>query len=140
MLGRVRGGCRSRNVGSAVVARKKAAVSGAVAVANADDDRWVRALPQSGDENQEKVDGTDKVAMVCEVTDLVDLAAWPEGTRLIVRREPRHPGAQQSLLPDLEYRFWATTPTSPARPPSSTVTCAPTPTSRTTSPGSRSRG
>ena len=44
--------------------------------------------------------------MVAEVTDLVDLSVWPQSTRLIVRREPLHPGAQQSLLPDLEYRFW----------------------------------
>ena len=44
--------------------------------------------------------------MVCDVTDLADLTGWPERTRLIIRREPLHPGAQQSLLPDLEYRFW----------------------------------
>ncbi|MFH1105458.1 MAG: transposase, partial [Actinomycetota bacterium] len=25
---------------------------------------------------------------------------------LIIRRQPHHPGAQTSLLPDLEYRFW----------------------------------
>jgi hypothetical protein len=33
-------------------------------------------------------------AWVCEVTDLVDLKAWPEGTRLILRKERPHPGAQ----------------------------------------------
>jgi hypothetical protein len=33
-------------------------------------------------------------AWVCEVTGLVDLAAWPEGTRLILRKERPHPGAQ----------------------------------------------
>src|SRR5438270_6073239 len=27
------------------------------------------------------------------------------GDRLIIRREPLHPGAQQSLFPDLEYRY-----------------------------------
>jgi Transposase DDE domain group 1 len=43
---------------------------------------------------------------VCEVTDLVDLSAWPQGTRLIVRREPLHPGAQQTLFPSLEFRYW----------------------------------
>jgi hypothetical protein len=31
---------------------------------------------------------------------------WPDGTRLIIRRQPNHPGAQTTLLPDLEYRFW----------------------------------
>jgi hypothetical protein len=33
-------------------------------------------------------------AWVAEVTDLVDLAAWPKGTRLILRKERPHPGAQ----------------------------------------------
>jgi hypothetical protein len=33
-------------------------------------------------------------AWVAEVTDLVDLTAWPQGTRLILRKERPHPGAQ----------------------------------------------
>jgi Transposase DDE domain group 1 len=33
-------------------------------------------------------------AWVAELTDRVDLSAWPEGTRLICRRERPHPGAQ----------------------------------------------
>lgn len=33
-------------------------------------------------------------AWVAEVTDLVDLSAWPSGTRLILRKERPHPGAQ----------------------------------------------
>ncbi|GGM41631.1 hypothetical protein GCM10012275_10780 [Longimycelium tulufanense] len=33
-------------------------------------------------------------ALVVEVTELVDLSAWPEDTRLILRKEPPHPGAQ----------------------------------------------
>ena len=102
-------GCRSRNVGFQVVARRKAAISAAIAVANTDQDRWVEALNQDGTETQpddHRDDQDDRVAMVCDVTDLVDLASFPEGTRLIVRREPLHPGAQTSLLPDLDYRFW----------------------------------
>lgn len=98
-------GCRSRNIAFQVVARRKAAVSAAVAAANADDDRWVAALKQDGTP-QDCGEDDNKVAAVCEVTDLVDLSGWPEGTRLIVRREPLHPGAQQTLLPDLQYRFW----------------------------------
>ena len=43
---------------------------------------------------------------MAELTDLIDLSAWPDGTRLIVRREPLHPGAQTSLFPSLEFRFW----------------------------------
>jgi hypothetical protein len=30
----------------------------------------------------------------------------PEGTRLIIRREPLHPGAQRSLFPSHEFRYW----------------------------------
>lgn len=97
-------GCRDRHVGFQVVARRNAAISAAVAVANADVDRWQPALNQDG--NPPQPSGAQRVAEVCEVTDLVDLDAWPQGTRLIIRREPLHPGAQQSLLPDLEYRFW----------------------------------
>jgi len=97
-------GCRDRNLGFGTVARRNVAVSGAVAVANADPGRWEPALNQDRSP-QLDADG-QPVSEVCEVTDLVDLRDWPEGTRLIVRREPLHPGAQQSLLPDLEYRFW----------------------------------
>jgi hypothetical protein len=97
-------GCRNRNIGFQVVARRNAAISAAVAVANTDPDRWQPALNQDGTAVTSE-DG-HRIAEVCEVTDLVDLSVWPEGTRLIVRREPLHPGAQQSLLPDLDYRFW----------------------------------
>lgn len=34
------------------------------------------------------------------------MTEWPKGTRLIIRRQPLHPGTRTSLLPDLEYRFW----------------------------------
>lgn len=44
-------------------------------------------------------------ATECNVTDLLGMASWPEGTRLIIR-QPLHPGAQTTLLPDLEYRCW----------------------------------
>ena len=33
-------------------------------------------------------------AWVAEATDLVDMNGWPAGTRLIVRKERPHPGAQ----------------------------------------------
>lgn len=41
-------------------------------------------------------------AEVVELTHLVDLGAWPEGTRLIVRRERPHPGAQLTLFDTIE--------------------------------------
>ncbi len=37
-------------------------------------------------------------AQVAEITDLLDLGRWPEGTRAIVRREEPHPGAQFTLF------------------------------------------
>ena len=39
---------------------------------------------------------------VVEITGLVNLDAWPEGTRLIVRCERPHPGAQLSLFDTIE--------------------------------------
>ncbi len=45
-------------------------------------------------------------AHVAELTELVDLRSLPEGTRLIVRREPLHQGAQRSLFPSLDFRYW----------------------------------
>ena len=48
----------------------------------------------------------ERIAEVADLTGLVDTGRWPDGTRLIVRREPLHPGAQRSLLPSEEYRYW----------------------------------
>jgi hypothetical protein len=59
-----------------------------------DDDAWHPAI----DANGEPRDG----AQVIELTELVDLDAWPEGTRLIVRRERPHPGAQLTLFDTIE--------------------------------------
>lgn len=50
-------------------------------------------------------DGTPRRgAEVVELTGLVNLDAWPEGTRLIVRRERPHPGAQLTLFDTIEGR------------------------------------
>jgi hypothetical protein len=46
-------------------------------------------------------------AWVAELTDHVDLAAWPEGTRLIVRRERPHPGAQLRFSDTDGHRYQA---------------------------------
>jgi len=97
-------GLRERNIGFQVVARRQSAVSAAITAANEDRDRWETALKQHGEEADATGDG--RTSAVCEVTDLVDLTGWPQGTRLIIRRQPLHPGAQTSLIPDLEYRFW----------------------------------
>jgi len=50
---------------------------------------WIAALDADGDVRE----GGD----VAEITALMDLAGWPTGMRLIVRRERPHPGAQPSL-------------------------------------------
>jgi hypothetical protein len=89
---------RSRNVGFAVVARSNASIHAAISRVAFDDDAWQPALRQDGDERPG--------ATVAELTDLVDLSGWPEETRLIVRREPLHPGAQQSLFPSTLFRYW----------------------------------
>ena len=44
---------------------------------------------------------------VVEIRDGVDLASWPQGSRLIVRRERPHPGAQLSFTDHDGYRFQA---------------------------------
>ena len=98
-------GLRYRNIGFQVVTRRQTAVSAAIVTANEDPDRWETALDPEG-ELDETVTSGGLASSVCEVTDLVDLSSWPEGTRLIIRRQPLHPGARTSLLPDLEYRFW----------------------------------
>jgi Transposase DDE domain group 1 len=89
---------RARNVGFAVVARSNASIHAAISRAASDDQAWQPALRQDGDQRPG--------AAVAELTDLVDLSDWPPGTRLVVRREPLHPGAQQSLFPSTMYRYW----------------------------------
>jgi len=97
-------GLRGRNIGFQVVTRTQTAISAAIATANEDPDRWETAVDQDGSEAEPTDSGL--AAAVCEVTDLVDMKGWPKGTRLIIRRQPKHPGAQTTLLPDLDYRFW----------------------------------
>ncbi len=95
---RLAAGCRDRNIGFSVVARSNAAIHTAISRAAEDDDRWAGAVRQDGEERPGSA--------VAELTDLVELSAWPSGTRLIVRREPLHPGAQTTLFPSMEFRYW----------------------------------
>ena len=55
---------------------------------------WHHAIDSTG----ERRDGAE----VAELTEFVDLDSWPDGTRLIVRRERPHPGAQLSLFDTIE--------------------------------------
>lgn len=50
-------------------------------------------------------DGADRDgAWVAELTDGLDLSAWPQGSRLICRRERPHPGAQFQIFDEHGYR------------------------------------
>ena len=91
-------GCRERNVGFSVVARSRRQIHAAISLALDDESRWQPAVRQDGE--------LRCGAEVAELTDFCKPSNWPPGTRLIVRREPRHPGAQTSLFPSLEHRFW----------------------------------
>jgi hypothetical protein len=90
--------CRTRHVSFFVSARSNAQITGALYQTFDVPDLWQPSLTQSG----ERRDG----AGVCELSDYVDLSSMPEGTRLIIRREPLHPGAQRSLFPSHEFRYW----------------------------------
>ena len=69
------------------------------AILNIPEDAWVSALDQDGSER--------KNGQVAEITGSVDLSSWPEGSRLIIRRERPHPGAQLSFTDHDGYRFQA---------------------------------
>ena len=61
------------------------------------EDAWTPAANQDGQPR----DG----AWVTELTGMVDLDSWPEGTRLICRRERPHPGAQLTFTDVDGHRF-----------------------------------
>jgi hypothetical protein len=64
------------------------------------DDAWICALAADG---SERANG-----QIAEISDLVDLSTWPAGSRVIVRRERAHPGAQLSFTDHDGHRFQAT--------------------------------
>jgi hypothetical protein len=66
------------------------------AILEAPEAAWIQAINAAG----ENRDG----AWVTELTDDLDLAAWPEGSRLICRRERPHPGAQFTIFDEHGYR------------------------------------
>ena len=59
----------------------------------------ITKLPDSAWQQASDGEGSQREgAQVTELSEHVDLSAWPEGTRLIIRRERPHPGAQLSVL------------------------------------------
>jgi DDE family transposase len=60
--------------------------------------RWVSTISADGTDERE-------LGQTAEITDLVDLSAWPEGTRMVVRREEPHPGAQLTFSDADGHRY-----------------------------------
>lgn len=90
---------RERNIGYAVSARSAPGVEAAIRCGLGDPSLWHTAPQRPKRRKAER-------AQVADLTDLADLAGWPEGTRLVVRREPLHPGAQRSLFESDHFRYW----------------------------------
>ena len=63
------------------------------------DECWVAAIDQDGSERPN--------GQVCEITEQLDLGSWPAGTRVLVRRERAHPGAQLTFTDVDGHRFQA---------------------------------
>ena len=72
------------------------------------DQDWVSAVEQ---------DGTPRTnGQVAEITTALDLEGWPEGSRVIVRRERAHPGAQLTFTDHDGHRFQAILTDQPGEP------------------------
>jgi len=69
------------------------------AILSLPDDAWAPAIDQDGSERDN--------GELAEITHLLDLSGWPEGARVIVRRERPHPGAQLSFTDHDGHRFQA---------------------------------
>lgn len=67
----------------------------------------ILALPRSRWQPTVSADGAElrESGEVAEITDLVGLAEWPAGTRMLVRREQPHPGAQLRFTDVDGYRY-----------------------------------
>ena len=63
------------------------------------EDAWVCALATDGSEREN--------GQIAEITTSLDLTGWPAGSRVIVRRERAHPGAQLSFSDHDGHRFQA---------------------------------
>jgi DDE family transposase len=70
------------------------------AILTTPDGQWVGTVDQDGAERPN--------GQLCEITDRLDLSTWPTGSRVLVRRERPHPGAQLSFTDHDGYRFQAT--------------------------------
>jgi hypothetical protein len=125
-LGRVHRGlllsCRDRNVDFYVSARSNA-VFDAVGIEEA----WLSSLSQDGEEQDESA--------LAELTSLIDRTTLPEGTRLVVRRQPPTPAPSAVSSSRSTTVTGASTPTRTAARERSMSPCGPTPMSNSTSAG-----
>jgi Transposase DDE domain group 1 len=69
------------------------------AILETPENAWIPALDQDGSARDN--------GEVCEITARLQLGSWPEGSRVIVRRERPHPGAQLCFSDHNGYRFQA---------------------------------
>jgi hypothetical protein len=68
----------------------------------------ILALPEDAWTDAYDIDGQPRDgAWVAELTGLLDLSKWPPGSRVIVRRERPHPGAQMRFTDVDGHRFTA---------------------------------
>ena len=63
------------------------------------EDAWIAALATDGTLREN--------GQIAEITTSLDLTAWPAGSRVIIRRERAHPGAQLSFTDHDGHRFQA---------------------------------
>jgi Transposase DDE domain group 1 len=69
------------------------------AILNIPENAWIAALATDGSEREN--------GQIAEITTSLDLSGWPAGSRVIVRRERAHPGAQLSFTDHDGHRFQA---------------------------------
>jgi hypothetical protein len=68
----------------------------------------VLAVPAEAWTPAYNIDGAERDgAWLAEITDLLDLTAWPDGARVIIRKERPHPGAQLRFTDADGHRFTA---------------------------------
>ena len=88
--------CRERGVRFVVGHRLSADL--ARLVIDVPQNRWTSTISADGTEERD-------AGEVAEVSDLVDLGRWPQGTRMLVRREEPHPGAQLTFSDIEGHRY-----------------------------------
>jgi Transposase DDE domain group 1 len=88
--------CRARRVRFVVGHRLTAEI--ASVLVSVPERSWRPALTADGADERDH-------AEVAEITQLVDLSRWPDGTRMITRREDPHPGAQLTFTDVDGHRF-----------------------------------